>query len=196
MEAATADISSELFGQGDEEENVEPIEGEEASLPTVMRPPTMRRRPLPNRKQRKGVIKPPRSRRELGRGSSRWRAKDLDEGSCQAWAQFPMVPRSSALNRKLLSVKRTFSTVLRNIRAWLRRVRLMKPLSRRMHRSWLRKNVDPVQMFQSFASNHYLLSRGTDAQKVDIAAALFKGYKIPLVDFLNHFAEHWWGATG
>jgi hypothetical protein len=54
MEAATADISSELFGQGDEEEKVEPIEGEGASLPTVMRPPRCRRRPLPKGNRGRG----------------------------------------------------------------------------------------------------------------------------------------------
>jgi hypothetical protein len=38
-------------------------------------------------------------------------------------------------------------------------------------------------MFQSFAANHYLLSRGTPEQKVQLAAALIEGYKIPLADF-------------
>lgn len=51
------------------------------------------------------------------------------------------------------------------------------------------ENIDPVQLFQSFASNHYLLSRGTPQQKIDIAAKLINGYGIPLADLLNHIAE-------
>lgn len=52
------------------------------------------------------------------------------------------------------------------------------------------EGVDPVQLFQSFAGNHYLLSRGTPQQKAALAASLIEGYQIPLADLLNHIAEN------
>jgi hypothetical protein len=92
----------------------------------------------------------------------------------------PDGPEKQRIEQEILSAKRTSSTALRNIRAWLKRVRLMRTVVAPYAPILAAEGVDPVQMFQSFAANHYLLSRGTDAQKVEIAAALFKGYKIPL----------------
>jgi hypothetical protein len=40
-------------------------------------------------------------------------------------------------------------------------------------------------MFQSFAANHYLLTKGTPEQKVELAASLLNGYNIPLAELLN-----------
>lgn len=40
------------------------------------------------------------------------------------------------------------------------------------------EGVDPVQLFQSFSANHYLLTRGTPEQKVEIARNLIHGYGI------------------
>jgi hypothetical protein len=51
------------------------------------------------------------------------------------------------------------------------------------------ENLDPVQLFQNFAANHYTLSRGSNEQKVQLAAMLIDGYNIPLEDLLNHIAD-------
>jgi len=51
------------------------------------------------------------------------------------------------------------------------------------------ENIDPVQLFQSFAANHYLLSRGTPAQKVELAASLINGYGIDFVDLAQHLGS-------
>lgn len=40
--------------------------------------------------------------------------------------------------------------------------------------------VDPVELFQNFSANHYLLTFGTPQQKVEIAANLLHHYGIPL----------------
>jgi hypothetical protein len=52
------------------------------------------------------------------------------------------------------------------------------------------ENIDPFQMLQSFAGNHYILSRGTDDQKLQVAANLLAGYNIPLAPLLNYMAEN------
>jgi len=42
------------------------------------------------------------------------------------------------------------------------------------------EQVDPVQLFQAFASNHYLLLHGTPEQKVNVAAMLIRSYGLDL----------------
>lgn len=51
------------------------------------------------------------------------------------------------------------------------------------------EQVDPVQLFQSFAANHYLLSRGTPEQKVQIAANLINGYGIDFAALVDTIGE-------
>jgi hypothetical protein len=52
------------------------------------------------------------------------------------------------------------------------------------------ENIDPFQMLQSFAGNHYLLSRGTPEQKIQLAASLLTGYNIPLAPLLEYIADN------
>lgn len=47
------------------------------------------------------------------------------------------------------------------------------------------EQIDPVQLFQSFAANHYLLSRGTPEQKLDIATNLIQAYGIDFAALID-----------
>ena len=49
--------------------------------------------------------------------------------------------------------------------------------------------IDPVELFRNFASNHYLLSRGTPEQKVQIASNLIQHYQIDLGQLLDHIGN-------
>jgi hypothetical protein len=51
------------------------------------------------------------------------------------------------------------------------------------------ENIDPVQMFQSFAANHYILSRGTPEQKLELAANMISGYGIDFGQLINHMGD-------
>lgn len=51
------------------------------------------------------------------------------------------------------------------------------------------ENIDPVQLFQSFAANHYLLSRGTDEQKVELAANLIQSYGVDFSKLAGRIAD-------
>lgn len=51
------------------------------------------------------------------------------------------------------------------------------------------ENIDPVQMFQSFAANHYILSRGTEAQKLELAANMIAGYGIDFNNLANFIGD-------
>lgn len=51
------------------------------------------------------------------------------------------------------------------------------------------EGVDPVQLFNSFATNHWLLSRGTPEQKMSIVTNLIKGYGIDIDALSNNFAN-------
>ena len=52
------------------------------------------------------------------------------------------------------------------------------------------ENIDPVQMFQSFAANHYILSRGTEAQKLELAANMIAGYNIDFNKLISFVGDH------
>lgn len=52
------------------------------------------------------------------------------------------------------------------------------------------ENIDPVQMFQSFAANHYILSRGTEAQKLELAANMIAGYNIDFNKLISFIGDH------
>lgn len=51
------------------------------------------------------------------------------------------------------------------------------------------ENVDPVQLFQAFAANHYLLSRGTEAQKLELAANMIQGYGIDFAKLVSFVGD-------
>lgn len=48
------------------------------------------------------------------------------------------------------------------------------------------ENINPVELFKAFAGNHYILSRGSPEQKVQVAAQVLEGYGIDL----NAVAAH------
>ena len=51
------------------------------------------------------------------------------------------------------------------------------------------ENLDPVQMFQSFAANHYILSKGTEDQKVQLAANLVTAYGVDFAKLITFIGE-------
>lgn len=51
------------------------------------------------------------------------------------------------------------------------------------------EQIDPVEIVRSFAANHYLLSRGTPEQKIQLAANLLTGYQIDVPALLEHMGS-------
>lgn len=51
------------------------------------------------------------------------------------------------------------------------------------------EGIDPVQLFNSFSANHYLLSRGTAEQKVEIAANMLGHYGVEVKDLIDYLGD-------
>lgn len=166
---ALDDISSELFGQdsdgeavaGEEEVSLEGAEAEVAPASPAIEPES-----------------PPQSSEEvqaLGAPET-WTKEAIAE-----WATVPPRVQQEILKREqdmhrgieqyrgAAEIGQKYDSVVEPYRALL-----------------AAENVDPVQLFQSFAGNHYLLSRGTPEQKAQIGANLIRSYGIDIRQLAAH----------
>lgn len=166
--AAIAEISSDLFGQGSDEGNDQQSEGGEvpASHESVELPLDQETQIEENSAEVQEVGAP-----------STWTKEALQE-----WAQIPERAKQEILKREddmmrgleqyktAANLGQQYDTVVEPYRAVL-----------------AAENINPVELFQNFAANHYLLSRGTPEQKVQLAANMLQHYQIDLNALLTQF---------
>jgi len=173
MEAATAEISSDLFGQGENEDAIEkPTEGEESSsdgTETVDAAAS----PQPTEGEEPQTAAAPEENsaevQEIGAPKT-WTKEALEK-----WATIDPRVQQEILKRE--------DDFMRGIQGYkqaadlgVRYSKVAEPYMAQL----AAHNIDPVQLFQSFAANHYLLSFGQENQKLEIAANLVKNYGIDL----------------
>lgn len=169
--AAIAEISSDLFGQGSEEDNSQQSEGGEAP-------------------EGRGSVEPPLTQEETSTEENSAEVQELGAPSTwtkealQEWAQVPERVKQEILKREddmmkgmeqyktAANLGQQYDTVVEPYRALL-----------------AAENVNPVELFQNFAANHYLLSRGTPEQKVQLAANMLQHYQIDLNALLTQFSR-------
>jgi hypothetical protein len=181
LSEAHAEISSELFGQDGEEENKDEkplVEGEEAEpsggapeakADAVEPPPQPEEKPAEENAEEVQATGAPKT----------WTKEALAE-----WATIPPRAQTEILKRE--------EDFLRGITQYKEAAELGAAYSKVVEPYMpvlAAENVNPIGLFQSFAANHYLLSRGSDEQKVELAAQLINGYNIPLGPLLNFMAE-------
>ena len=183
MDAATADISSSLFGQGDDEDvdgeagkPAAPTEGEEvpASDPEAA---TVEPSPQPV----EGGVEGETSAEVQEVGAP----KTWTKAALEKWATADPIIQAEVIKREedFLRGITQYKAAAEIGQSYDAVIEPYKPIL-------AAENIDPVQMFQSFAANHYLLTRGTPQQKVELAAAMLSGYQIPLPDLLNFMADN------
>lgn len=183
MAAATADISSELFGQGDEEDGdaiqpegkpdgEAPAEGEEQSS-TGSEAGDVAASPQQGEEDNSEAVQ------ETGA------PKTWTKGALETWATIP--PRAQ---QEILKREEDFMKGIQGYKAaadvGIAYSKVAEPYAPIL----AAEKIDPVQLFQSFAANHYLLTRGTPAQKIELAANMLSGYNIPLPELLNFMADN------
>lgn len=177
--AAVADISADLFGQGSDgavEGEKTLTEGEQAADSGRSGP--VESAPAP---QTEGENTP--EVQELGAPKT-WTKEAL-----QDWATLPPRVQQEVLKREedflrgitqyktAAEVGQRYDAVAQPYRAILQA-----------------ENIDPVQLFQSFAANHYLLSRGTEEQKLQLAASMVDGYGIDFAKLIDYMGDRAIGA--
>lgn len=164
MESALADISEGLFGQeseGNPASEEPPVEGEPSPAPKVDEaPPQTGIPPVEENSPEVQAVGAPKT----------WTKEAVEK-----WATVDPVVKAEVLKREedmfrgleqykeKAELGTKYDTVVEPFRAIL-----------------AAEQIDPVQLFQSFSANHYLLSRGTPEQKLDVAANLVKSYGLDI----------------
>jgi hypothetical protein len=181
MTAATADISSELFGQGDEEdgevEGTSPAEGEEAEPSGEPIADAAEPSPQPTEE-------PPAAEETSAEVQEVGAPKTWTKEALETWATIPPRAQQEILKREE-DFMQGISQYKGAAEIGQRYHAVVEPYAPIL----AAEGIDPVQMFQSFAANHYLLTKGTEAQKVELAASMLHGYQIPLPELLNYIAD-------
>lgn len=181
-EAAVADISSDLFGQGSEEDEGKEAKsgGEKDELSDE--PSVDVAKPSPQTADKEGEVK---SEEETSAAvqavgaPSTWTKEAIEK-----WATIDPTVQKEILKREddMFKGIEQYKTAADIGMQYSKVVEPYAPIL-------AAENIDPVGLFQSFAANHYLLTRGTTQQKVELAATMLQGYEIPLADLLNYIAD-------
>lgn len=169
IDAATAEISSDLFGQGENEDVSETEAGvEKGGTETVISPPAQTEE---GGDQKTAEAENAEAVQEIGAPKT-WNKDEL-----ATWATIP-----PEIQKQIAPiVQRREEDFMRGISQYKERAEIGTRYEQVVdpYRAALAaEKIDPVGLFSSFAANHYLLSRGTPEQKIELAANLISGYGI------------------
>lgn len=176
--AAMADISADLFGQGEgaEVEGAKtPTEGEQAKDSGF--PSAVEAEPAPQSEESSEEVQ------AVGA------PKTWSKEAIQEWATIPARAQQEILKREEDAL-RGITQYKAGAEQFQRYDAVIEPYRQIL----ISENIDPVQLFQSFAGNHYLLSRGTEEQKLQLTANLIEGYGIDFGKLVDYFGNRELGA--
>lgn len=167
--AAIAEISSELFGQGGEDEVKVPAEqGEVPADAVAVEPPPS------------GEVEEQNSAEVQALGApSTWTKEAIAE-----WSQIP--PRSQ---QEILKREEDMHRGLEQYKGAAEIGQKYEAVAEPYRAMLTAENIDPVQLFNSFAANHYLLSEGSPEQKVELAANMLSHYGVEVTDLIDYIGE-------
>lgn len=172
--SALADISNDLFGQGGDFEKgpTGAVEGTEADAPGKPSPVDAQPQSQPNPEDNSQAVQ------ELGAPKT-WTKEAIAE-----WAAVPPRVQQEILKREEDALK-GITQYKSAAEGFQRYDSVVEPYRAALTEA----NIDPVQLFQSFAANHYLLSRGTEDQKLELASNLISGYGIDLNKLISFIGD-------
>lgn len=170
IEAGLAEISSDLFGQGDDVEGLEHSDGEDATagvLPTGTEgaPPQ-----TTSEEAKGGDEQSPVEGAVTPSAPSTWSKEAAAE-----WGEIKPHIQAEILKREqdIFAGLEQYKTRAEIGDRYEGVIAEFKPILDA-------EQIDPVEMFGNFAANHYLLSRGTPEQKLTIATNLMTHYGIDI----------------
>lgn len=175
-EAALAEISADLFGQekaesGEETEQQAETPAEASSTSVVETPPAITEEggdPAAENSQEVQEVGAPKT----------WTADAIKE-----WATIPERAKQEILKRE--------EDMFKGLEQYRERAELGSKYDSVVepYRAALAaEQIDPVGLFQAFAGNHYLLSRGTPEQKIELAASMLSHYGVPMEALMTRMA--------
>lgn len=180
IDSAQAEISSDLFGQDEDGEDGEPAAGEEGAesgqtVDSDLPPQPDEAKPVEGE-----VLEDENSAAVRDVGAPKTWTKE----ALETWATIPPRAQQEILKREEDFFKgiSQYKGAAEVGAAYDAVIEPYKPIL-------AAEQIDPVQMFQSFAANHYILTKGSPEQKIELAAAMLAGYQIPLPELLNYIAD-------
>jgi hypothetical protein len=189
MDAAQADISSELFGQGDDEESDDQKPAGEEDDDSGEATPTVEETssPQPDAEKQPEVV-PPTEGDNSAEVQAAGAPKTWNKEELATWATVPKEIQDK-LTPILERREQDFFNGISQYKGMAERGQAYESVVEPYRPILAAENIDPVGLFQSFSANHYILSRGTEEQKVELAARMLEGYNIPLQGLLEYIAE-------
>lgn len=180
MDAAIADISDSLFGQdesGNDPSNSTAEQPEKVSeTPTPETPPAAQ--PNTEDSTPSTEIENSQSVQETGAPKT-WTKEAIAE-----WAAIPPRAQQEILKRE--------QDMFQGLEQYREKAELGAQYDKVVEpfRAVLAaENVNPIQLFEAFAGNHYLLSRGTPEQKLSLAANMLQHYGIDLTALVQRMGD-------
>jgi hypothetical protein len=177
--AALADISSELFGQGSSEG------ADQEKTPVVETPAGEQAEKTPG-ETKSPVEKSPPAQDEAKTEETSAEVQAI--GAPSTWTKEALAEWASIPPRAQQEILKREEDALRGITQYKGRAEIGDKYEAVVnpYRPVLEAaQIDPVQLFQSFAANHYLLSRGSEDQKLELAANMIQGYGIDFTKLIN-----------
>lgn len=173
IDAATAEISSDLFGDEEDDESTIEEPGEGSTSASGVEPP-------PAQSLEAKEVTPDNSQevQEVGAPKT-WTKEALEK-----WTTIDPVVQKEIAKRE--------EDMFRGIEMYKGAAELGQRYDQVVepYREILKAaDIDPVNLFNSFAANHYILSSGTDEQKLELAANLIYGYNIDLGKLVSFMGD-------
>lgn len=173
VSASIAEISSELFGQAGNDEEKSEAAGE-AGTPAV--------------DAEAAVESPPTGEEASEANSAEVQALGAPETwtkeAIEGWATIPPRQQQEILKREA-DMHRGLEQYKVAAEIGTRYESVVEPYKALL----AAEGLDPVDMFNGFAANHYLLSRGTPEQKVQLAANMLSHYGIDLENLIDYVGD-------
>lgn len=175
--AALAEISNDLFGQ---DESAEPLAEPESPGAPVEE--------TPEESSATVEVPPPEQSEEKPENSAEVQAIGApDTWTKEALAEWASVP--PRVQQEITKREQDFLNGIQMYKSGAELGQRYESVVEPYRPILAAENIDPVQLFQSFAANHYLLSRGTPEQKINLAASMIHGYGIDLNALISHIGE-------
>ena len=182
MEAATASISEDLFGNDEDEGNVSAGGPEGDSGAETVETPLAQPKEgeAPSAKEKAPEGEAPTNEETSAEVQAVGAPKTWTKEAVAAWATIPEGDAKKIIGAELAKREEDFFRGISGYKAAAELGSRYDQVVEPYRAALAAENIDPVGLFQAFAANHYLLARGTPEQKVELVANLLNGYGIPL----------------
>lgn len=183
--AALAEISSDLFGQGSSE-------GEDNANALAEKPAGEQAEKTPGDPSAPVEKSPPAQSEGKAKPEGETSAEVQAVGAPSTWTKEALAEWAAIPPRAQQEILKREEDALRGITQYKGRAEIgdryesvVTPYKPVLDAA----GIDPVQLFQSFAANHYLLSKGSEDQKLELAANMIQGYGIDFAKLVSFVGD-------